>query len=493
MAQAPVPAEYSELSAPEDRELNISTILRDVRKNLWWILCISVSCGLLSFIVFHRSAGETYTVEATYVVTTGSSNSAIENLYTVSNMAYTFSRILSSAEMSQIIAGDLGDGYVGGSISAHVVEETNLLQIRVRSGSPRRAFQIIRSIMNNKDIIIGYLSEDVRMNVLVRPVVPAAPDRNEGVGKRALVVFLAALALLLLAAAVRSWLLDTVCSEKDVEKKLGIRCLGVIPHEMKESSPRRRKKAGALLITRPTVSFPYTESVHRMSRKIRNRMHPDGKKVLLVTSVNEHEGKSTVAANIALSLAGAGRKTLLMDLDMRRPSLHRLFDVDEKKIDDIGNLLRGKSAGANLIRRLDKEGLYVIFNTEEYGSSTEMLSGGRLDALLRYLRERFDYIVIDSSPMQLVADAEVIAERADASVLVVREHLMPTDAIREALDALRDSKAAPIGCVLNDSRGVIGGELGGYQYGSDYGYRYGTGYGKYYGRYYGRYGEQKER
>jgi Mrp family chromosome partitioning ATPase len=92
--------------------------------------------------------------------------------------------------------------------------------------------------------------------------------------------------------------------------------------------------------------------------------------------------------------------------------------------------------------------------------------------------------------MQTVADAEVVAGAAEASLLVIREHQTPVPAILEALDSLRDSNAKPICCVLNDSYGDIGASLGGYQYGSDYGYRYGKGYGKYYGRYYGHYGDR---
>ena len=213
----------------------------------------------------------------------------------------------------------------------------------------------------------------------------------------------------------------------------------------------------------------------------------------MVTSVMENEGKSTVISNLALSLSAAGRKVLLMDLDMRKPSLYKIFEVEDTNIDTLGKVLMGESGTGDLVQVLSKEHLCVIFNTKEYSISTELLSGERLKVLLEYLKGRFDYILIDTPPMQSVADAEVIAGVADASLMVIREHQVPVPAILEALDSLRDSHAQPIGCVLNDSYGDIGESLGGYQYGSDYGYRYGRGYGKYYGRYYGRYAEQRKR
>ena len=478
----------------QQRDLNLGTILRDVRKSLYTLLCLAISAGLIAYIIFLKIQIPVYTVQATYVVTaTGYNNSAIQNLNTANEVANNFSKIVTSSEMASIISKELGDGKVGGTISASIVEETNLLQLRVTSEDPRRAFLIIRSIMNNQKMILNYLSDRVRLSVLVSPDVP---ERASGVaepGKKALQVFLIALAILLALTALLSYLRDTVRSSKDIENKLDINCLGTIGHEEKIRTRRKKKSVQSMLITRPTVSFPYTESIHRISRKIRNRMHKDGSKILMVTSVMENEGKSTVISNLALSLSAAGRKVLLMDLDMRKPSLYKIFEVEDTNIDTLGKVLMGESGTGDLVQVLSKEHLCVIFNTKEYSRSTELLSGERLKVLLEYLKGRFDYILIDTPPMQSVADAEVIAGVADASLMVIREHQVPVPAILEALDSLRDSHAQPIGCVLNDSYGDIGESLGGYQYGSDYGYRYGRGYGKYYGRYYGRYAEQRKR
>ena len=475
------------------RDLNLGTMVRDIKKSLYAIICLAISAGLVSYIFFLRAQTPAYTVQATYVVTaTGYNNSAIRNLETANEIAYNFSKIVTSSEMQSIIAKDMGDGRVGGTITAKIVEETNLLQLRVTSSDPRRAFLIIRSIMNNQKMILNYLSDRVRLSVLVSPDIPERAGGMEDPARRAGMVFLIALALLLAAAAALSYLRDTIRSSKDIENKLYLPCLGTIGHEEKIRKKGRKGTVQSMLITRPTVSFPYTESIHRISRKVRNRMHKDGSRILMVTSVNENEGKSTVISNLALSISAAGRRVLLMDLDMRKPSLYKIFDVEDAQIDTIGKVLQGTGSAKDLIQVLSREKLSVIFNTKEYSRSTELLSGERLKVLLQYLREQFDYILIDTPPMQTVADAEVVAGAAEASLLVIREHQTPVPAILEALDSLRDSNAKPIGCVLNDSYGDLGASLGGYQYGSDYGYRYGKGYGKYYGRYYGHYGDRTD-
>ena len=485
-------AERPRESGAAGRQLNIDTILRDLKKDLFMIICLAVAAGLLSYIVYLRRYSPAYTVESTYVVTAaGMNNSAVENLKTANLVAEKFSRVLTSGEMQKAITKDMGTSSLGGSISASIVEETNLLQVRVRSGQPRRAFQIMHSITNNIDLVLSYLGADVRLSLLVAPTVPQQPDAPLQAWQRAVLTGLGALALLLALCALLSYLRDTVRSGADIEERLGTRYLGSVCHEDRPGGKKKRHKH-SMLITRPTVSFPYTEGMHKLSRKVQNRMKTKDAKVLLVTSVNENEGKSTVASNLALSLAENGKKVLLVDADMRKPSLYKIFDVEEGTvIDDLGRVLLGTGTGENLIRLLSEENICVIFNTKEYGQSTEMLSNGRMEMLLSYLRERFDYIILDAPPMNVVADAEVMANYCDASLMVVREHFTGTPAIRDALDTLRDAKAKPIGCVLNDAHTGVSAALGGYQYGSDYGYRYSSGYGRYYGRYYGKYGREK--
>ena len=482
------PAKTAGGPAGGGKQLNIDTILRDVKKNLFVIISLSIVAGLAAYVFFLRSYSPVYQVEMTYVVTSsGGNNSAIENLNTAANVADSYSRILNSSEMRKVIAADMGTGGVPGSISASIVEQTNLLRVQVTSDSPRTAFQIIRSISRNNKLIMSYLSESVRMSLLVGPSVPQGPANQSDAPRKAVMVLLGAFAALLAGFAALSYFKDTVRTTEDIQTKLGAESLGSLCHEERQKS-RKNKKQQSMLITHPTVSFPYTEGVHKLGRKVRNAMHKRHAKTLLITSAGENEGKSTVAANLALSIAEHGKKVLLMDLDMRKPSLNKIFDVEDKEIDDIGRFLTGRSSGENLIRTLSEEKLYVIFNTKEYSQSTEMLSNGRLEKLFQYLKEHFDYILIDSSPMNIVADAEVIANYADASMVVVREHASAARAVNEVLDTLRDSKARPIGCVLNDTHTGVTSALGGYQYGSDYGYRYGSGYGRYYGRYYGKYG-----
>ncbi len=287
---------------------DLNTVLRDLKKNFYAILCLAISVGLLAFIVYNRQYSPSYTTEATYAVTSiGANNNVFENLNTASNIAYTFSQMASGREMREIVAADMGTA-VSGSISASYIENTNLMVLRVTSGSPLKAFQIIQSTMNNIQVVLDYLEQDVRLNVLVSPSVPTRPNAHSTAAVQALKVFLAALAILIVIVAFYSYRKDTIRKGSDVARKLDVRYLGSVCHEDKRLSLRSRLKGKqmSMLITRPTVSFSYTESYHKICRKVINRMKHHQAKVLMVTSVSENEGKSTVSAYLSLAMAEEG-------------------------------------------------------------------------------------------------------------------------------------------------------------------------------------------
>ena len=134
--------------------------------------------------------------------------------------------------------------------------------------------------------------------------------------------------------------------------------------------------------------------------------------------------------------------------------------------------MSGKGEKGDLIERAPGSDLFVAFNTIVYQNSTELIANGKLAELFDYLKEKMDYIVIDASPMGLVADAEEIANFADASILVVKQHFMEAKYINDKIAALNECKAKFLGCILNDvydsSISILSGGKSYYDYDKDY-------------------------
>lgn len=466
-------------------DIDIYNIIKDVLKYKWIILVLAVSAVLLSYVQASKSYSPTYTVEATYVVTAkGMGNDVFSNLSTAQDTANRFSQIINSTTLKNKVGEELGTGYVPGTITAEIVPETNLMALKVVSGTPSMAFKILRSVMNNYTILSDYLVGNAIIEVLVPPVIPESADNPFQPMKVMTYAFILTVIGLAAVCGVVSYMKDTVRRASDVEKKLDTKLLGTINHEDKRRSilTKLRRRKTSLLITNQAISFRYVELFQKTTKKVQDRMDRAGAQTLLVTSYMENEGKSTVAANLALTMAQNGKKVLLLDGDLRKPAQYKIFEQFYSPMTEFIDILQGKGTASKMIGRLDKHEIYTIFNTKGYQNSIELISNRTMQYILEYLKTKFDYIVLDVPPMAMVADTEEIAGIVDASLVVVREHCAPTRDINDMIDVLNGAKSTFIGCIFNDAHRAMGSGGYGYGYGGGrYGYG-GYGYARNYAK-----------
>ena len=230
----------------------------------------------------------------------------------------------------------------------------------------------------------------------------------------------------------------------------------------------------------PAAGFYFTEEIQKLATRTVQAAERHHARVLLITSVAENEGKSTVAANLALALAQQDRKILLIDADLHKASQYKLFRRRVRKSDELAEYLSGRAELQ--VEYLARKNLYTLFSVEPQPDASELLASERMRAMLMQLREEMDLIILDTPPMALFSDAEALAELADLSLLVVRQDCVAAKRLNDAADTLKQCRAHFLGCVFNDVRRMPSSGGGyGYQYG--YGYRYGhsRGYGYGYG------------
>ena len=236
-------------------------------------------------------------------------------------------------------------------------------------------------------------------------------------------------------------------------------------------SMKRKKDYLSMLIQNPLRSFAYVESSKMAASRVRSYMDKEDAKVLLVTSVMENEGKSTVAANLALSLAQEGSRVMLIDCDFRKPAQYKIFNVRDNEETDLGDVLINHASTEKIIRNWNNSGLYMILNKTSSNAIETLLKSMTLKQIIAFCREKMDYVVIDTSPLALVADTEELAQMTDASVLVVRQDTVLTKDINDAIDILNNTRGKVLGCILNGVTSQNMAGSGHYGYGGHYGKR----------------------
>ena len=198
-------------------------------------------------------------------------------------------------------------------------------------------------------------------------------------------------------------------------------------------------------------------------------------KTLAFTSANVSEGKSTVTDNIAVVFAQNGKRVLLVDADLRRPTLSRSFNVDGQQ--GLTTILTSQEQTldfSQIIKLSGIKNLDVLPSGPIPPNPAELLSSQRMQAFMKAVKNNYDLVILDVPPMLEVTDTQVLSHSLDAVILVIRQGITQKMAARRSVELLKMAHANLLGYVMNDADA---GEGAGYGYGYGYGYYYGYGYG----------------
>ncbi len=296
-----------------EEQVELYSVLKDVLRQWYVILLFALSAAMLAAVVCVRTYQPVYTTEATlYVTRRGVDSSIYENQYSAQSMSERFEQLLNSSVLQKKVAQEVGMEAFQGTASAKVIEETNLITLKVSAATPRLSFLLMQSILKNYGVVTDYMTGSAILEVLKAPQVATQPDVPLAKVKWMKKAFLLAAGAMIFLLSVCSWVKDTIRQEGDIEKKLDSKRLGTLWHERRH---RGRKK---ICIADPAVSFCYVESIHKIAHRIKKRMDERSARTLLVTSVQKKEGKSVVAENLALALARESEQVWLIPAERGR-------------------------------------------------------------------------------------------------------------------------------------------------------------------------------
>ena len=456
----------------------------------WWIIITLPVAGGLGAYFLSQNVTPSYEATTTILVEYRSSGFGLgaSNFAQSEELASTYRRLLiaepflSTLELS------------GASVFASNAKNPPVINVRVRHGNPvvaastaqmvaeefvtyameKRLSEIARIQsaaaaygITAGDVAAAQLSAVDSLSILepvevpTTPVIPKTTQNTVLGGILGLMVALAAIFII-------SGLEDTVRSPDRLQEQFGVAGLGSVFNWTDEED---KASEGPIILSAPTST--YAEAFRQFRANFEFTTASYDKHVYVVSSPGPSEGKTTLVSNLAVAIAQTGKKVLVVDGDLRRPSLSRVFE-GMTKTTGLSNYLADRNIDTSDVIRTAKESerVDVIPSGPIPPNPGELLASDRFRQLIEKITDMYDFIILDSPPLLPVADAAVMAAQVTGAMLVVDGQTTKSAALKAALGMIRNSKSPILGVVIN--------KLKRRRFSYGYGYGYGYPYYRYY-------------
>ncbi len=471
-------------------DVNLKNIIKFLWGGLakfWWL---PIELALILGAVFWYRGYKSYTPEyessAIYMVESGTAaySSEYRNATTTTQVVSTFSYILNSTSLKEMVLEELDMSNMPATISASVMTGTNMMTLTAAGSNPALTYQTLNAVVELFPEAAKELLGAVKFKIVDVPVIPTAPANQSQAGsqaqKGALLGGLLGFIFIVVYACTRS----TILSTEAVAKRISLTCLGQV--EAITFKKRKKSENPQITVNGSRIPYSFRETYRSIRTKIIGQCEQQNVKTLLVTSTYPGEGKTTTAFNIALSLANAGNSVVLVDCDLRKPSVYDRFGIEPGRY-DILDVFHKKCNAKEVLKRYQDTHLKVIGAKYRIENAAELVDSTEMAELIQELRSMADYVVLDSPPVDMMSDASALVNHVDGVVFVIRYNYGRISSVVQAIETMAACRKAMLGYIFNGVEQSFIDSVSRYK-NSSYG-RYGYGkYGKY-GNYGNGYGE----
>lgn len=443
---------------------NLLTIVKCIIKDILqrWILIVAVMIVFGSVFDFMKTVTYVPQYGTSMTATLSGGEDTFKNIDKVQSYVNTLDYLMNSNNAKSYVKKKMPISKT--TYKAEVtLKQANVVKIKVTADTKREAYFSIKYLNDWYRENTERYSFPYNITVLkeskfsTKPVNPNSHIKNFLIGAVGSGFVLSCL------FGLYFFLRDTIKSEEEVENKLDTRLYAKLPFEVKKREDARNKKV--ILITSLKTSFFFRESINKLRSKVEASSDKHGYKSFMITSAYENEGKSSVAANLALALAKNGRKVVLVDADFNKPAVFKIFDLDGSK--SLNKAIEGASSWRSQVVS-DRSSLDLLPCSQDTLKSEILTNSKKLDEIMKELREEYDFVIVDTCPAYLLNEPMAMNELVDATLFIVRQDYATSDVINETVKRLTYVKDNVLGVVFKNV--VSEGNKGTSNYNNRYGY-----------------------
>ncbi len=415
-----------------------------------FILAIILAVGGVALYDFGLKT-PVYQANTTIVIaksdSTTSSASTLNDVNASQKLTTTYSEIAKSElVLSRVISQlslDMNVKQLSSNLTVKPVQDTTILSISVKDADAERAAVIANEIAEVFAEEVSKIYKLDNVSQLSVAKVPEGPSNNTVV-RDMIIATIGAVVLVGGFALLRFYLNDTVKHTDDTEKVLGLPMTGCIS---KGDTKIRHGSADELVVANHPKAI-VSENIKSLRTNLQFTAVDKNLKTILVTSANMSEGKSYVSSNLAVSFAQADKKVLLVDCDLRKGRLHKLFGLANKS--GLSNLLAGDLNEVSKFIRVTKvPNLQVITCGTYPPNPSELLASLKNKTLIEFLRRYYDIIILDGAPVGGLADSVILSSYVDETIIVAKDGATSKSDLIAAKDALSRVGGKIAGIVFN--------------------------------------------
>lgn len=466
----------------EEETIDLREIFFLLKRHIVVILLTTVLFALAGLAGTMLFITPQYQANATMIVNTRqdvNANVTSDQINSAQKLVATYSIIIKSDTVLDQVIRNLGltlsYDELAEKVEVSAVDSTQVMRISVTDPNPESARRMCEEITRVAPDTIMETVEAGSVKVISEAragVDPVSPNKKMNTAIAGLLGMVLVVGILVL----RQLLNNTLQTDEDIQRQLGLTVLGVIPlvnrpgeKKNKKSKPGQPRKLPPM-VGKSDVPFNFTESYKSLRTNLNFIAVSSECKTIIVTSAIAEEGKSGVSINLATSLAESGKRVILIDCDLRKPIVHRYLRLNTKRNHGLTGVLSGTTNLADAIITSSEFGMHVLTSGAIPPNPAELLGSNKMRTLVQKLAEVYDYVILDTPPVSVVTDAAVVGSYTDGALLVVRQGFADTETVQLAKRNLEATKVRIIGAVLNEFDAKTTGKSSAYAYSYDYAY-----------------------
>lgn len=449
-------------------EIDLKELLNYIREKIWIVaaaLILSINVTLIYVNVIKKPI---YKSSTTYVLTSSSDSEGITTTEITLNekLIATYKEIIKSRNIlnkviNQLNLRDTTTAELAKNVTVSQVSTSSMIEITVSNEDPELAQKIAERIGYEFSQEIERLYDMNNLSIIDVPLAPINPS-NKSNKKEILLINGGATALSLMVIFLIFYFDNTVKDSEQVEQKTSLPVLGNIPLVTRKKGSKKTSE----LIVHDDPKSTISEGIRTIRTNLQFSNVDGNVKKIMVTSSMPGEGKSFTSSNLATAFAQDGNKVLLIDCDMRKGRLHRIFGISNGK--GLSNLLIDniEEKYESYIKKTAVSNLYVLPSGAVPPNPSELLNSEANKKLIDILEKEYDYIIFDCVPTNGLPDSLIMTNFANKAIIVCAANVTPTELLQKTKSSLQNVDADIAGIIVNKTK---------------------ASYNKYYGHYYGKY------